>query len=117
MNNLIKITALVMALMISLLCVSAAFAEEGFITRYSKYLLRRGCGDPDGASPELNTYVKRLQKDINKTSKGDCGAADGIFGRQTKKGVKSYQLKMKLKDDGIAGDKTKKTLFNDKSRF
>ncbi|NTS78587.1 peptidoglycan-binding protein [Catenovulum sp. SM1970] len=40
----------------------------------------------------------------------DCGIADGIVGRKTRAGVKSFQTAHQLEVDGIAGPKTKAKL-------
>ncbi|GAD00159.1 peptidoglycan recognition protein family protein [Agarivorans albus] len=62
--------------------------------------LKKGC---------KGNAVKLLQKQL--TVKGYKLLADGKFGLGTEKQVKAFQLSNKLKNDGIAGKKTKEKLF------
>lgn len=49
--------------------------------------------------------VKELQKKLNSLNH-DCGKVDGDFGKNTEKGVRSFQESNKLEVDGIVGKKT-----------
>ena len=68
-------------------------------------------GEGEGASlPTLRKGsngddVKLLQEALNKAG-FDCGAVDGIFGKNTKKAVEAYQKSRGLKADGIVGRQT-----------
>ena len=116
-KNKIRVFALLMALLLVFSCVATAELSAAIQALYHKNLLRRGCGDPDGASPELAPYVFNLQRDINAVYKRNiCGLPDGVFGPKTETGVKQYQKDNKLTRDGVAGDKTKTKLFNDPRR-
>lgn len=53
--------------------------------------------------------VKELQRILTKEG-FQCGAADGIFGKATKKAVIEYQNSKGLVADGIVGEKTWKAL-------
>ena len=116
-KNKIRVFAVVMVLMVVFTSVASAALSAEIQKLYHKNLLRRGCGDPDGASPELAPYVFNLQRDINAVYKRNiCSLPDGIFGSKTETGVRQYQRDNKLKRDGIAGDETKTTLFYDYRR-
>ena len=54
--------------------------------------------------------VTALQKQLNQAGNYNL-AEDGIFGQETSKAVKDYQLKNKLSVDGIAGELTLGSLF------
>ncbi|NLD03303.1 MAG: peptidoglycan-binding protein, partial [Clostridiales bacterium] len=57
------------------------------------------------------TFVRNLQTDINFTGGGNCGTPDGVFGPNTKEGVKQYQGNRGLSVDGEAGYSTKTKLW------
>lgn len=50
--------------------------------------------------------VEELQKRLNKRGYPECGAADGIFGKNTEKAVRNFQKDEYLYVDGIAGKNT-----------
>jgi len=108
MNKKIKVFTLVMALM--LIISSVAFAADNtslYNWRYGHNTLKRG---------HTGEYVRNLQEDINSTrgqTKAYCGAADGIFGKNTYDGVCQYQKKRGLTQDGQAGNKTKTKLIGE----
>ena len=53
--------------------------------------------------------MKMLQERLN-TLGFDCGIADGIFGKKTQAGVKTFQAAHGLIVDGIVGIKTRTVL-------
>ena len=55
--------------------------------------------------------VTALQKQLNSVGNYNLDE-DGIYGSNTAKAVKDYQIKNKLTVDGIAGDITLGSLFN-----
>lgn len=56
------------------------------------------------------TYVKQLQEMLNKAGY-NAGKADGIFGKNTKNAVMSFQRANRLAQDGIAGKNTYNALI------
>ena len=55
--------------------------------------------------------VKELQESLNALG-FNCGNADGIFGKKTQAGVKSFQAAHGLTVDGIVGIKTRESLLH-----
>lgn len=86
-------------------CIAAFFDREKEIVKGTFTVemrnLKNGCKGED---------VKALQILLN--GRGfNCGAADGIFGKNTEKQVKAFQKKNKLTEDGIAGENTMTALL------
>ena len=65
-------------------------------------LLKKGSSGPD---------VREMQKRLIKYSFLPANGADGIFGKNTLKGVTGFQRAKGLAADGIVGPKTRKALF------
>lgn len=110
----IRIFALILAILLIFSSIASAAGGVYYNTfkdRYHRNPLRRGSGSTN--SPSLKPYVANLQGDIDDTGRAYCGVPDGIFGSQTEKGVKKYQLAKALNNDGIAGDKTKGALWHE----
>lgn len=68
----------------------------------------------DGSCP-YNAYcvnssmVKKVQKVLNNCGY-NCGSADGIYGKKTKKALKKYQKANGLKANGVIGKSTVKAM-------
>lgn len=60
---------------------------------------------------DRNDYVKTMQEYLIRL-KYDCGAADGIFGRQTTWAVKWFQYRNGLTVDGICGVNTRDKMIS-----
>lgn len=94
----------VAALVLLMVCAIAVPAiAESWLTYYGAKDLKQ--------SSSRSVYVIRLQKDLVLAGCGNL-EADGYFGEATLRAVKRFQAKHNLTVDGIAGDATKKELWN-----
>lgn len=59
--------------------------------------------------------VRRLQKKLRTLGYMTAGA-DGVYGRKTAQAVSDFQKRHKLTEDGIAGEKTQRTLFSESAK-